>query len=1035
MRPRALGGRKARDPPAAAAMSANESNDVPLLPPRGHQDVGEETMESVDAGLLGSGSVQEYASGPIDAELVEESSLDDTQASALDAESDATVNFGPETVAGLKSAATRRLGDFELERKIGQGGMGEVWLARQVSLDRPVAVKVLPRALATQENFIERFQREAKAAASLVHPSVIQIYAYGIDEGTPYFAMEYVEGEDLQQRIRRERFLEWDEVAAILVSVAAALEVAHEKGLIHRDIKPSNIMIDKKGIVKVMDFGLAKATSGGPEAKNLTNAGLIMGTPNYLSPEQGRGDSLDGRSDLYSLGIVLYELITGQLPFKADSPAGLIFKHVYEPPPPPADLRPDVPPFLVDITLKLLEKDPDDRYRDACEFRGDLEDFRDNYEHYVEGGERMTPREGALPGVRRNSASGVMPAVPGRRHRTTSPSSRRNAITEPVTKPIKKGEVELEDPLAAETILEGAPQAREPQAPIPRSRRTPPPKAKKSKVPLLVLGLLGCGALGAGYAWQFHNDDTRGFLTQLGLLQPREGKQPTPSDSPGQSPVLVDPSESPSLAPSAGPLNEREVNYGYEGTWPEGYEIQLGRAKHDPIVLQRGSFGRYEPADDYRITFLRPGYEQVSFPVRLQRSPTDRERGVLRDSDGNDVDVQRLRWKPTAALREAYLAGHAALQEGRLDEAQSQLEAAARLDPGYRLPKDGEQVPSTVAELLTQVAKRRQEAAAASQRLNETVQAAKQQAAALKWRDAIAVLKGWPKQEELPSEAVALVKQWQARVEQGEEILSGVQAAIARGDHEAAAKGLGRVGGVDASNPDTSRLRERLDLAKVARRRALEEQGEVAAQLARVDDYLSGFGPEDSTLKLRREGLAARMTEVQRFQVELAALENDAKAGRWDSVHQRSRTLLKDEATKDNQRLQQLYKTSLEEIARVQIRGVLERLDGSLCSGKSDETLRFFDPENKETCELETLALRRFAEVGSFVASEHAIKKVELQANFAQVMTEWTFKLKLLDQPPQTFVATQVFEFRRVAQGEGGWLISVLKIKDGVRAP
>ena len=1001
-------------------------------------------MESVDAGLLGSGSVAEYSSGPIDAELVEESDLDDTQASQLDSASDETVNFGGETLAALKAAATRRLGDFELERKIGQGGMGEVWLARQVSLDRPVAVKVLPRALATQENFIERFQREAKAAASLVHPSVIQIYAYGIDEGTPYFAMEYVEGEDLQQRIRRERFLEWDEVAAILISVAAALEVAHEKGLIHRDIKPSNIMIDKKGIVKVMDFGLAKATSGGPEAKNLTNAGLIMGTPNYLSPEQGRGDSLDGRSDLYSLGIVLYELITGQLPFKADSPAGLIFKHVYEPPPPPADLRPDSPPFLVDITLKLLEKDPDDRYRDACEFRSDLEDFRDNYEHYVEGGERMTPREGAPPSVRRNSASGVIPAVPGRRHRTTSPSSRRNAITEPVTKPIKKGELpgQDDDPLAAETILEAPPQAQDETVP-PRPRRTPgqsakKPKPKPSKVPLVVLALLGLSVLGGGYAWQAHNEETREFLTKLGLLQPREAGSPSPSLSPGQSPAGVDPSVAPTPRSSVGPMGEREVNFGYEGTWPEGYEIQLGRAKHDPIVLQRGSIGRYELADDYRITFLRPGYEQVSFPVRLERSPSDRERGVLFDSDGNDVDVQRLRWKPTAALREAYLSGQAALQEGRLDEAQAQLEIASRLDPGYRLPKDGEQVPATVSELLTQVAKRRQEAAAATQRLNETVQAAKQQAQALKWRDAIAVLKGWPKQDELPSEALALIKQWQARVEQGDEILNGVRAGIARGDHAAAADGLARIGKVDASNPETPRLRERLELAGAAKKRALAEEGPVAAQLARVNEYLSGFGPEDPALKLRREALGARMTEVQRFEAEFEAVEAAAKSGRWETVRQRSNALLKEEVNKDNARLQELYATSLKEIARVQVADVLRRLDEALREAKSDDAIRLLDPENEATCALETRALQRMAEVGTFVSSAHQINDLELQGKFALVRATWTFKLKLLDQAPQTLVATQVLQLRRVVQGargEGSWLISELKIEGGVRAP
>jgi len=266
------------------------------------------------------------------------------------------------------------LGDFRLDRKIGQGGMGEVYLATQVSLDRKVAVKLLPASLANSENFIERFEREAKSAASLVHANVIQVYAFGVVDESPYFAMEFVDGEDLSDRLKRSGILPLSEILDMMIGVSSALAAAADKGIVHRDIKPSNVMLDKSGGVKVMDFGLAKAAS--TAGSNLTQSGLIMGTPNYMSPEQARGDTVDHRSDLYSLGIMFFQLLTGKLPFTADTPASLIFKHVYEEPPTPRSRNPDVPAFLESIVLKLIKKDPNDRYRDAHGLLTDLKSFR-----------------------------------------------------------------------------------------------------------------------------------------------------------------------------------------------------------------------------------------------------------------------------------------------------------------------------------------------------------------------------------------------------------------------------------------------------------------------------------------------------------------------------------------------------------------------------------------------------------------------------------------------------------------------------------
>jgi serine/threonine protein kinase len=1029
-------------------MSAHDdpSDSVPMLPPGGVVDeVGEETMESVDAGLLGSSGVVAPGSDmgstssasrfdrtePVEAEFVSDSdtNLDDTQASALDPAIEETVNFGSDTLAAMKAAATRKLGDFELERKIGQGGMGEVWLARQVSLDRPVAVKVLPRSLATQENFIERFQREAKAAASLVHPSVIQIYAYGIDEGTPYFAMEYVEGEDLQQRIRRERLLDWDEIVGILMAVTSALEVAHEKGIVHRDIKPSNIMIDKKGIVKVMDFGLAKATSGGPEAKSLTNAGLIMGTPNYLAPEQGRGDPLDGRSDLYSLGIVFYELLTGQLPFKADSPAGLIFKHVYEPPPPPLELRPEIPPFLVEITLKLLEKDPDDRYRNAQEFHDDLKSFYDNYDHYLEGGAALPPERSKA----RSSTSGVVAALPGRR---PSPSSRRNAITEPVTKPIELTDVDDEPPpLDGETVLE-APESTEPAAAdvqtkiAPKKRRkAPPPPKKKSKVPLLLLVLLLGLAGGVGYAWTQHNAESRRFLTKLGLLKAGDGPGPGASPSPLSSSVAVtttpaQPSPSPGSIPQA-----NEVNYSYEGEWPEGIEIRLARAKHDPIVLQRGSTGRYVLGDDYRITFARKGYQPISFPVSLTRRADEQNRGQLLDAEQRDVSKTDLTWKPSVELQTAYAEGSAALQAmpPRLDEAEKHLRAAASLDPGYRPPSESPgQVNRTVAELQKALETRREEFARADERLAQQVESAKAQAADLRWRVAIGLLEKWPKPEELPSEAKALLVQWKAKIDQGEEILTGVRTAIARGDHDAAAKGLGRIETVDRGNPDTKGLGGRLQLAKTSRASALSTKGELDAQLQRVMSYVSNFGSKDAKLLARKKSLEDAVGAARKLEAAYHAVKELAKAEKWAKVRAQATRLLRDNP--DHRGLQTLKNEAAGALARAKVTATVKSLDEALMKGDAEAAIRLFDASHKEVYEAERAALRRMADVGTFVESTHALdSKIQFEGEFATVKSVWRFRLKLLDQPPRSFRAIHVISLRR--EGKDGWLIYELQVE------
>jgi len=265
-----------------------------------------------------------------------------------------------------------KLGEYVLERRIGKGGMGQVFLAKQESLDRQVAVKVLPKELAKDETFRARFKREAKSAASLIHPNVIQIYSFGIEKGVPYFAMEYVDGEDLAVKLKKGEQYDLQRSVAIIRDVTKALECAHRKGMVHRDIKPSNMMIDSDDSVKVMDFGLAKAAK---VRTSITQTGMIMGTPPYMSPEQGKGEDLDVRSDMYSLGIVFYELLTGIVPFQADTPTAVIYQHIYEEPRSLCEINPDIPKHLESIVLKMIEKKPVDRYNNPTELLADLDAF------------------------------------------------------------------------------------------------------------------------------------------------------------------------------------------------------------------------------------------------------------------------------------------------------------------------------------------------------------------------------------------------------------------------------------------------------------------------------------------------------------------------------------------------------------------------------------------------------------------------------------------------------------------------------------
>ena len=260
---------------------------------------------------------------------------------------------------------------YEVERSVGRGGMAEVFLARDVLLDRPVVLKVLFPEFATDPSFVERFRREAQAAANLSHPNIVAVYDWGTLNNTYFIAMEYVAGTTLADLLKEKGSLSASQASDIALEVASALGFAHENGVVHRDIKPGNILISNSGQVKVADFGIARALGAAVE-DGLTQTGSVMGTATYLSPEQAQGAQPDPRSDLYSMGVTMYEMVAGKAPFVGDTPVAVTYQHVHAMPTPLHDLKADVSLDFEAIVAKCMAKSPKRRYESASALRDDL---------------------------------------------------------------------------------------------------------------------------------------------------------------------------------------------------------------------------------------------------------------------------------------------------------------------------------------------------------------------------------------------------------------------------------------------------------------------------------------------------------------------------------------------------------------------------------------------------------------------------------------------------------------------------------------
>ena len=268
----------------------------------------------------------------------------------------------------------RLFGDrYEVEGRIGTGGMAEVWRGHDRVLNRTVAIKTLLPQFARDASFVDRFRREAQAAARLNNPGIVSVYDSGTDGDTPYIVMEFIEGRTLADYLASGKTIPPMEAAKIAEDIAEALAVAHAQGVIHRDIKPANVMVTRAGKVLVMDFGIARLISG-PETAPQTSA--VLGTASYLSPEQAQGQPVDARTDIYALGVVLYEMLTGRPPFTGDSPMAIAYKQVNATPPAPSSANPEVPPELDAVVMRALSKNPANRYQTGNEFADDLERAR-----------------------------------------------------------------------------------------------------------------------------------------------------------------------------------------------------------------------------------------------------------------------------------------------------------------------------------------------------------------------------------------------------------------------------------------------------------------------------------------------------------------------------------------------------------------------------------------------------------------------------------------------------------------------------------
>src|SRR5512143_3651232 len=265
----------------------------------------------------------------------------------------------------------KRLGNYDIIRLIGKGGMAGVYEAHQPSMNRNVAIKLMAQSISEDPSFVQRFKNEAQLIARLEHAHILPVYDFGQEGGDLYIVMRYLDAGTLEDRITAGG-MDVKEAVDIFTQLASAMDYAHSKGVIHRDLKPSNVLIDNQGNAFLSDFGIAKSLEGGTQ--NLTGTGGVVGTPTYMSPEQGLGGDIDGRSDIYALGVILFEMLTGKVPFTGDNPMQVMLKHINDMPPYPSSVKPEIPPAIESVVMRALAKEPENRFPTARAMSKALQD-------------------------------------------------------------------------------------------------------------------------------------------------------------------------------------------------------------------------------------------------------------------------------------------------------------------------------------------------------------------------------------------------------------------------------------------------------------------------------------------------------------------------------------------------------------------------------------------------------------------------------------------------------------------------------------
>ncbi|HET7292789.1 MAG TPA: protein kinase [Vicinamibacteria bacterium] len=513
--------------------------------------------------------------------------------------------FRPQTQSLKKGSLIA--GRYEVLAPLGKGGMGVVYKAKDHKLEETVAIKVLRPEVASDRDMERRFRTEIRLARRVRHRNVCGIHEYGEDGPLRYIAMEYVEGTDLRKILTDRGALPLDQAFEVCIRVAEGLQAIHEAGIIHRDLKTANLMVDGQGIVRLMDFGIAKQ-AGGEATLGATATGLIIGTPEYMSPEQARGEKLDFRSDIYSLGVLSYEIFTGQVPFRGETPIATIFKHLQQPPPLDGETVRGLPVELLGVLRVALAKTADERYSSAADFARALTEARDAA-GVTPPSASVTPRPSALSAAGPlTPAAGLTPGtpLPAARPTTPGPLARSTASPAPMPTPRPVTPTPTPRPGATPTAKTPAPTLRPSTpptvlAPTPGGREAPPTRAiapapparRPGRSPALVAGA-GLGLVAAAVG--------------LVVLTSR-GSKPEPT---APAPPSLASSPSATLAPAAGGALVVDAL-----PWGEVVSIADARGARQPI----GSGSHHTPLlvrlqpGDYTIEVRNPAFPK---PVTLQ---------------------------------------------------------------------------------------------------------------------------------------------------------------------------------------------------------------------------------------------------------------------------------------------------------------------------------------------------------------------------------------------------------------------------------